>query len=466
VYLFTSIISSSLLMLQAFPSIASGFVPVLIINGALSAFVAGGVLDAYCLEYLAQFDATRRYGQIRLWTAVSWGLGSVAMGFLTDYAGGDFTYNFALFGAMSLARVGSIWYFIPSKNHTKSTARTFLPDSHNDAEEAAEDLFNQHSLQERSASRRIRIDQGRPAMGSLSSMSDPSSSYRSNWSSDIASSANDSQDVVIVSPPILPRQTTSHGQLKQSLLSLDARRYSEDLSASNSEEGESETRHRYDEEEEEYDDEESRVPLREVFKTVCEARFLWFLAEVMILGAGIGVVERLLFVYLQNDLKASTTLCGLTVGVTVLFELPIFAYTDSLLKSLGHDGMFTLAMLAFCVRCYGYTLLTEETKWWILALEALHGVTFALMWSAAVEFAKDKSPKGWDSTMQAVLVTTWRCLGLGIGAAVGGWVMDHYGARYMYRGTSFIVGGFFVLHVMFATAAWCSRWCGEGRGGD
>ena len=122
VYLFTSIINSSLLVTQAFPSIASGFMPVFLINGALSAFVAGGVLDAYCLEYLAEFDSTRMYGQIRLWTAVSWGLGSIAMGFLTDYAGGDFTYNFVLFGAMSLARIVSIWYFIPNSAKSNSPA--------------------------------------------------------------------------------------------------------------------------------------------------------------------------------------------------------------------------------------------------------------------------------------------------------------------------------------------------------
>ena len=32
-----------------------------------------------------------------------------------------------------------------------------------------------------------------------------------------------------------------------------------------------------------------------------------------------------------------------------------------------------------------------------LCLESLHGVTFALMWSAAVEYSKSKSPVGWDS---------------------------------------------------------------------
>ena len=68
---------------------------------------------------------------------------------------------------------------------------------------------------------------------------------------------------------------------------------------------------------------------------------------------GIGVVERLLFVYLQRDLQASTFLCGLTVLVTVVFELPIFTYTDWLLTTLGKDIMFIVAMLAYVVRALG-----------------------------------------------------------------------------------------------------------------
>ena len=42
-----------------------------------------------------------------------------------------------------------------------------------------------------------------------------------------------------------------------------------------------------------------------------------------------------------------------------------------------------------------------------LCLESLHGVTFALMWSAAVEYSKSKSPVGWDSTVQSVVAVSW-----------------------------------------------------------
>ena len=77
-----------------------------------------------------------------------------------------------------------------------------------------------------------------------------------------------------------------------------------------------------------------------------------------------------------------------------------------------------------------------------------------------------KSPRGWDSTMQAILMTAWRCLGLGTGAAVGGWVMDRYGARFMYRGASIIVGCFFCLHVIIVSVAACCKIIGRTRRGD
>ena len=455
VYLVTSIISSSLLVLQAFPQVTTGFFPALIINGILSAFVAGGVLDAYCLEYLAKFDRTRMYGTIRLWTAVSWGVGSIGMGLLTDYTKGDFTYNFMLFGAMSLTRIVCIWYFIPDRKPDSKKKKKKKLSKGKDMIGHLD--FNSYSVQGK-RNQSICIDEPNSSLGTVPSY--PSSFPSTN------SLSGESHDVDIVSPPQLPREITTQDQLTQSLLILEERRNVEDFFESkeslnrrdkHQSAGSYTTSEHSDDDDVDLDEEQE--PLWEVVKTVFELKFLWFLTEVMILGAGIGVVERLLFVYLQNDLKASTTLCGLTVGVTVLFELPLFSYTDTLMKILGHDGMFVLAMLAFCVRCYGYTLLTEETKWWILPLEALHGVTFALMWSAAVEFAKLKSPKGWDSTMQAILVTAWRCLGLGIGAAVGGWVMDNYGARFMYRGASFVVGAFLVFHLLFSIIGWCSSLC-------
>ena len=305
VYLLTSFIASSILLLQAFPAIATGFVPVLLINLGLSAFVASGVLDAHCLEYLAEFGQTRKYGTIRLWTAVSWGVGNLIMGYVTDHYA--FWLNFLLFGTMSFIQLVSIYCIIPSdtlsQKRTKIKTKVDFTGSDNDTLE--DPLLLRTSIQQtESFFEENKIEEKRKEI-----------------------------KVVVLE----------------------------------------------EEEEEEEEIEEDKVPSSELFRMLCAPSFLFFLFEVSVIGAAVGVVERLLFVYLQSDLDASTFLCGLTVLTTVIFELPIFIYTDYLLKNLGHDGMFIVAMLCYCVRAFGYTLLTKETVWWVIPLEALHGPTFALV---------------------------------------------------------------------------------------
>ena len=83
-----------------------------------------------------------------------------------------------------------------------------------------------------------------------------------------------------------------------------------------------------------------------------------------------------------------------TVGMTVLFELPIFYYGKLVLKIMGPQVMMAIAMIAFLIRMFGYALLTKETVNYILLLELLHGLTFAMMWTATVSIVS-KISAGW-----------------------------------------------------------------------
>lgn len=70
--------------------------------------------------------------------------------------------------------------------------------------------------------------------------------------------------------------------------------------------------------EEEGDDEDNQTNnAKEIAQLLLRPFYLAFLIELIVLGAAVGTVERLLFVYVQNDLDGSTTLCGLSVGVNV-----------------------------------------------------------------------------------------------------------------------------------------------------
>jgi hypothetical protein len=90
---------------------------------------------------------------------------------------------------------------------------------------------------------------------------------------------------------------------------------------------------------------------------------LW-LTEVAVIGAGMSLVDSFLFVFLQDDFQSTTKFCGYTVGVTVVFEIPIFHYSNYLLKEWGHDVLFVIAMVAYVIRAFDYKLLTTSTVQW------------------------------------------------------------------------------------------------------
>jgi len=218
---------------------------------------------------------------------------------------------------------------------------------------------------------------------------------------------------------------------------------------------------------EEMDTEDSvagQIPERsaDFLSLIIEPRVMFFLVEVTIMGAAMATVERLLFLYMVNDLHSSTFLCGLSVGVNVLFEIPIFWYASSILNCLGSDGMFLLSMICFVVRVYGYTLLTPSTKWWILALESMHGVTFAMFWIVTTDVSKvliDKSKGGfWSTLIPSIVQMLYTAIGATIGSVLGGFAMHRFGSRLMYLFTAGFVFCLLLIHFVGSILARTTCW--------
>jgi len=174
----------------------------------------------------------------------------------------------------------------------------------------------------------------------------------------------------------------------------------------------------------------------------------WFFLIVIVFGMGLGVIDKLLFVYLTTDLKASTSFCGLSVAVTVIVEIPLFHYGRVFLTYFGRDRMLGAALAAYIVRVFGYTMLTPSTIWWILPLEVLHGLGFSNVWLVSIDYSSEVVPRGWNSTMQTFLRSLYLSVGAGVGAVSGGWVMQHYGANTMYTLYGLLVSIFLVLHIL------------------
>jgi len=165
------------------------------------------------------------------------------------------------------------------------------------------------------------------------------------------------------------------------------------------------------------------------------------------MAAATSIVEKLVFLFFAQDLGASYLLCGLSVVVTVLFEVPIFAYASPLLKRFGAPRLLVIAAFAYVTRVVGYTFVPN--KWLVLALEPLHGVTFACLTSARVEYVAAVTPDGLEATGQIIMGTMTSLGGSLVGSAVGGFVEETYGSRILYRGAAVVVAvAFFIYGVL------------------
>jgi len=150
-----------------------------------------------------------------------------------------------------------------------------------------------------------------------------------------------------------------------------------------------------------------------------------------ILNTGFSVVENMVFLFLEF-LGGSNTVCGITVAVTVVFEIPMFHIAPAMLRKYGVGWLLLLACAAFWIRVMGYTMIPEGQPWWILLLEWLHGFTYAGAQSSAVEFVTQQMPPGLEASGQGI-VNFVRGMASIIGLYAGGALQDAFGPRVMYR---------------------------------
>lgn len=164
-----------------------------------------------------------------------------------------------------------------------------------------------------------------------------------------------------------------------------------------------------------------------------------FIFSYFCLASGFAIVENLVFLYFET-LGGSNTLNGITVALTVLFEIPIFHLAPTLLRKCGPFVLLQTANAAYVIRVMGYTWIPEGYVYFVLLLEPLHGVIHACSQTGAVDFVSQLMPLGYEASGQGLLFL-FRGLGGVSGLSLGGYISEELGARVMYRTFAAIVAG-------------------------
>ncbi|KAL7579976.1 hypothetical protein ACA910_004969 [Epithemia clementina (nom. ined.)] len=156
-----------------------------------------------------------------------------------------------------------------------------------------------------------------------------------------------------------------------------------------------------------------------------------------LLSFGQVIVDALVFLFFET-LESSYTMMGITVIFTVAFEIPIFQVAPTLLERSNAGVLLLVASFSYIVRVLGYASIPKGHIAYVLALEPLHGVTYACAQTSSVDTASRFSPPGWEATGQG-LISLVRGSGSILGLLYGGWAVEHLGGRFMYEISSCLV---------------------------
>ncbi|EDQ85289.1 uncharacterized protein MONBRDRAFT_29375 [Monosiga brevicollis MX1] len=150
-----------------------------------------------------------------------------------------------------------------------------------------------------------------------------------------------------------------------------------------------------------------------------------FFLTIALSGFGAGIIDNYLFIYIE-ELGGTKTIQGMARFVMCAAEVPMFWYSGAIFDRLGTTGCLVVTFCAFIVRFLIYAFMSNP--WLVVASEPLHGLTFAVMWTAATRQAFAIAPQGLGTTMQGIVSGLHFGLGSGMGALVGGFVYESKGA--------------------------------------
>lgn len=159
-----------------------------------------------------------------------------------------------------------------------------------------------------------------------------------------------------------------------------------------------------------------------------------FFLTMMLMGASLNMVVSFLFIYLKQDLGASSSQVGLTGLIGSSTELVFFFYSKDLIRLFGIKSLVILGHVLTILRVFAYTILPKSPTGASIALglHLLNGIAFSALWGAGVVQADELAPPSLQATSQGILAAMYAGIGAGLGSLVGGVIYEKYGCNAMF----------------------------------
>jgi hypothetical protein len=156
------------------------------------------------------------------------------------------------------------------------------------------------------------------------------------------------------------------------------------------------------------------------------SRFL--LLNAFMYGVVMTVPDTFFFISLERDFKVSRTYSGICASAQIVASIPLFWFSDLLISRHGHFRLMFIAESVCLIRLLSYVILQPGVPgalYFLPIVQVLHGVTFALFWSSAVDAIHKLAPKDLTTSCIAALNVTYFTMAGAVGNVLWGTVYDH-----------------------------------------
>ncbi|XP_052863851.1 major facilitator superfamily domain-containing protein 6-like [Anopheles cruzii] len=157
---------------------------------------------------------------------------------------------------------------------------------------------------------------------------------------------------------------------------------------------------------------------------------LAFLVFLFLLGNFWGFIESYLFVIMRS-MGSPNYLLGLTYTVGTVTSIPMMYLLSAITGRVGHVNLLVLAFFAHGLRILGYSWIDDP--FWCFPIELNEAISCYFMWVVATTYCAVLAPSTLVATLIGVAGMVHFCLGKGIGAFVGGFLIARVGLRMAFR---------------------------------